>query len=117
LSLKLNRAIPGVAEFTFDISVDADLSSAVPIDGFSFGMLYLPSNFDGTDLKFHTAPTKDGTYQIVVNGTDGSDLTVVTAASKNVAIPPEVMGGAWLKLESVTDQATSDTVVLATFKG
>jgi hypothetical protein len=116
LALKLNRSASDVQSFTFDISEDADLSDSVCIDGFSFGMLYLPSNFDGTDLKFHTCGTKGGTYQIVVNATDGTDLTVVAAASKNVAVPPEVMGAAYMKLESVTDQATTDTVVTATFK-
>ena len=117
MALKLNRATSAVQSFTFDISADADLSDAKPIDGFSFGMLYIPSNFDGTQLKFHVCGTKGGTYLPVSDSTTGSDITYTTAASKACPIPPEVFGAAWLKLESVTDQATDDTVILATFKG
>jgi len=116
LSLKLRRATTEeVATFTFDISVDADLSSAVCIAGFAYGMLYLPSNFDGTQLIFHTCATIDGTYQPVSDPTTGSDITYTTAASKNCPVAPEVFGARYLKLESVTDQATTDTVVTATF--
>lgn len=80
-------------------------------------MLYLPSNFDGTDLIFHVSSAKAGTYVPVSNPDTGTDLTYKTAASKACPVPPEVFGASWLKLESVTDQATSDTVITATFKG
>ena len=118
MSLKLNRkASDTPASFTFDISEDADLSTEVCIDGYSFGILYLPSNFDGTQLIFHVCGTKGGTYLPVSDPTTGSDITYTTAASKACPIPPECFGASWLKLESVTDQATTDTVVTATFKG
>jgi hypothetical protein len=116
LALKLNRAASDVASFTFTIATDADLSDSVCIDGFSFGMLYLPSTLDGTELKFHVCGTKGGTYLAVVDATTGSDLTYTVAASKAVVVPPEVFGAAYLKIESVTDQATTDTVITATFK-
>lgn len=111
----LLRDASDVLSFTFDISEDADLSNAVAIGAYSFGMLYIPDNFDGTDLKFHVCGTRGGTYLPVVNN-DGTDLTYVVAASKAIPVPPEVFGAAFLKLESVTDQATTDTVVTATFK-
>jgi hypothetical protein len=115
LSLKLRRATTEeAAEFTFDISEDADLSSPVCIAGFAFGMLYIPSDFDGTQIKFHTSATRDGTYTEVIDPTDGTDITYTVAASKSCPFPPEVFGARWVKLESVTDQATTDTVVPAT---
>lgn len=118
MSLKLNRkANDTPASFTFDIGTDADLSDAVCIDGYSFGMLYLPSNFDGTQIIFHVSSTRGGTYVPVSDPTTGSDITYTSAASKACPIAPEVFGASWLKLESVTDQATTNTVVTATFKG
>ena len=117
MSLKLNRKSSDAASFTFAIATDVDLSNEVCIDGYSFGILYLPSNFDGTDLIFHVSATKSGTYVPVSDPITGTDITYKTAASKACPIPPEAFGAAWLKLESVTDQATSDTVVTATFKG
>jgi hypothetical protein len=117
LALKLNRAASARVDFTFDISVDPDLSAeAHAIDGYSFGMLYIPSNFDGTQLKFHVCDTYGGTYLPVVDPTTGSDLTYTAAASKACPVPPEVFGAAYLKIETVTDQATTDTVITAQFK-
>jgi hypothetical protein len=116
LSLKLRRSTTEeAASFTFDISNDADLSNAVPIAGFAFGMLYIPSNFDGTQIKFHTSDEIDGTFTEVIDPTTGSDITYTVAASKSCPVAPEVFGARWLKIESVTDQATDDTVVTATF--
>lgn len=117
MSLKLNRSASALQSFTFDISSDADLSDAKPIDGWSFGILYIPSNFDGTELKFHVSDTVSGTFLPVVDPLTGSDLAYTVAASKACPIPPEVFGASWLKLESTTDQATTDTVITAQFKG
>jgi heme/copper-type cytochrome/quinol oxidase subunit 2 len=117
LALKLNRSASDEQSFSFVIATDADLSSdSVAIDGFSFGILYIPSNFDGTQIKFHVCATKGGTYLPVCSASDGTDLTYTVAASKAVVVPPEVFGAAYLKIETVTDQATTDTVITATFK-
>jgi hypothetical protein len=92
------------------------LTDAMSIEGASFGMLYVPSNFDGTDLLFHVCSTVNGTYLPLLNDA-GVAIQYVTAASKAVALPPELFGAAYFKIETVTDQATSDTVFLVTTKG
>lgn len=116
MSLKLNRKASDPVSFLFDIDVDADLSNEVLIDGYSWGMLHIPANFDGTQIKFHTAPTKAGTYTEVIDPNTGSDITYTVAASKSCPMPPEVFGASYLKIESVTDQATTDTIITATFR-
>lgn len=116
MALKLLRKAAEEISLTVDIDVDADLTNAAPCDGFSFGMLWIPSNFDGTQIKFHTCSTKTGTYLPLIDDS-GSDVTYTVAASKCIALPPEIFGAAYFKIETVTDQSTSDTVFAVQMKG
>jgi len=84
----------------------------------------LYTNYDwqalDVEYRFYTQylqTTGDIANNSAVITTTGKDITYTTAASKACPIPPECFGASWLKLESVTDQATTDTVVTATFKG
>jgi len=100
-----------------DIDVDADLSSAVCIAGYAIGTIWIPSNFDGTQIKYHVCDTYGGTYVVLGQVSDGADLTSTVAASKAFALPEQVFGAAYLKIETVTDQATTDTTFTFQFKG
>ena len=109
--VQLNRPVNGAGHtMTVDIDVDADLSDAAPCEGYSFGILYIPSTFNGTQVAFHVCPTKGGTFVPLYDGTTGALLTLTAAASTAIALPPELFGAAYFKIETVTDQADTDTV-------
>ena len=116
MGLKLLRRASPAISLTVTIATDADLTDAAVCDGYSFGILYIPSNFDGTQIKFHVCDTYGGTYVPLVDDT-GTDITYTVAASKAIALPPEMFGATHFKIETVTDQATSNTVFTAELKG
>lgn len=116
MGLKLLRRANAAQSLTVDVAVDVDLSSYGTCDGYSFGMLWIPSNFDGTQIKFHVCDTYGGTYVALIDDT-GADITYTVAASKAIALPPELFGAAYFKIETVTDQATTDTVFTVQMKG
>ncbi len=114
---KLQRGVNSAGiSLTVDVVADADLTDAGICDGFSFGMLFIPSNFDGTQIKFHVSNTFAGTYLVLVDDT-AADITYTVAASKAIALPPELFGAAYFKIETVTDQATTNTVFTVQMKG
>ena len=116
MGLKLLRRANEAISLTVDIDVDADLTDAAVCDGYSFGMLWVPSTFDGTQIKFHTCATKGGTFTVLCDEA-GTQITYTVAASTAVALPPELFGAAWFKIETVTDQTTTDTVFTVQMKG
>ena len=118
MSRAISRKASIAATLTVVIATDADLTSdSVCIDGAAMGMIWIPSNFDGTQIKYHVCDTKGGTFVVLGQTTDGADLTSTVAASKGFAIPEQVFGAAYLKIETVTDQATNDTTFTFQFKG
>lgn len=116
MAIKLLRRANEAQSLTVDISVDADLTDVGVCDGFSFGMLWVPSNFDGTQIIFHVCDTFDGTYVALIDDS-GADITYTVAASKAIALPPELFGVAYFKIETVTDQTDTDTVFTVQMKG
>lgn len=103
---------------TFDVDVDADLTSdALSIAGYAIGTVWIPANFDGTQIVYHVCDTYGGTYTVLGQTSDGANLVHTVAASKAYALPEQLFGAAYFKVESVTDQATTDTVLTFQFKG
>jgi hypothetical protein len=103
---------------TVVVATDADLTAtAVCIEAAAMGMIWIPSNFDGTQVKYHVCSTYGGTYVVLGQTTDGADLTHTVAASKGFALPEQLFGAPYFKVETVTDQADTDTVFTFTFKG
>jgi hypothetical protein len=103
---------------TVVIATDADLTAtAVCIEGYALGTIYIPSNFDGTQIIYHVCDTYGGTYIPLGQTSDGAALTHTVAVSKAYAMPEQLFGSPYFKVETVTDQATSDTVLTFTFKG
>lgn len=103
---------------TVVVATDADLTAtAIPIESAAMGTIWIPSNFDGTQIKYHVCDTHGGTYVVLGQTSDGGDLTHTVAASKAFALPEQLFGAAYFKVETVTDQATTDTVFTFQFKG
>jgi hypothetical protein len=103
---------------TVVIATDADLTAtAVCIEGYAMGTIYIPANFDGTKIIYHVCDTFGGTYIPLGLVTDGTSREDTVAASKAYPLPEALFGSPWFKVETVTDQATSDTVLTFTFKG
>jgi hypothetical protein len=97
------------ATATVDIDVDADLSTPIDCRGWLLTKIFIPSNFDGTEIKFHMATTIDGTYSVIEDA--GVEVTQTVSASAWQKLDPALMAGIpFLKIETVTDQATTDTV-------
>lgn len=100
------------ATATVDIVADADLSSVIDCRGWLLTKLFIPSNFDGTQIKFHMATTAGGTYTVLEE--DGVEYTLTVSADAWQALDPAIMSGIpFLKIETVTDQATSNTIFTA----
>jgi hypothetical protein len=114
----ITRVSSTPATLTVDISVDADLTSdSLCIAGAAMGMIWIPANFDGTQIIYHVCATKDGTFLPLGQISDGAALTHTVAASKAFPMPEAAFGAAYVKVETVTDQATTDTVFIFQTKG
>jgi hypothetical protein len=91
-------------------------SSAAEIWDASFGMLYIPAEFNGTTITFTVCDTIDGTY-LGVKEENGSDTSLTVAASTAVAIPSEVFAAPYLKIVCGSAQTTTPTVFRLSLKG
>lgn len=114
VSLNRRSCVPKTA--TVDIGVDDDLSSAICLDGFAIGMVYVPSTFDGTAITFSVCDTIDGTYQ-PYEGADGNAVSVTTNASSAFALPEGLFGAPYCKLVMGSAQTTTNTVFTLTMRG
>lgn len=96
---------------TFDIDVDADLTEAVDLGIGTLVGIQFPSNTDGTVFYLHASTSLLGTY-VPVYDADGNQFTITSAASRYTVIEPALVEGVrYVKIESSTDQSTSDTVL------
>jgi hypothetical protein len=103
---------------TVVVATDADLTAtAVCIEAAAMGMIWIPSNFDGTKIIYHVCSTYGGTYVPLGLVTDGTTREDTVAASKAYPLPEALFGAPYFKVETVTDQADTDTVFTFTFKG
>jgi hypothetical protein len=100
-----------------DISEDADLTAAFSISGADSGVIYIPSTFDGTKFIVHLCDTEDGTFLPFGVTTDGTTVEYTVAVSKAYPLPTGMFGARWAKIETVTDQATTDTQLIVTLSG
>lgn len=102
--------LPGDSVFTQSVASGA----SVPADGIDlFGLrnwgLFVPAEFDGTQIYFQTASTLAGTYVDVYDITNTRVVMTVTV-SRYYDIPGELMALRFVKICTVTNQATSATV-------
>lgn len=86
------------------------LSEAIDLSGTQMTGIFVPSTFDGTIVYVQAAPEMAGTYARVV--ADGADVAITVTAGKPVAISNLALIAGWqyIKLETATAQATTDTV-------
>lgn len=105
------------------VTVGGTTSSAGEIWSASFGMLIVPSTFNGTTITFTVADHQDGhnaavtpTYYALKNES-GTDISVTCAASTALAIPSEIMGAGLFKIVCGSTQTTTDTVFTLILKG
>ena len=118
MSRAITRKSSASGTLTVVVATDADLTSdSLCIDQAAMGTIYIPSNFDGTQIKYHVCNTYGGTYVVLGQTTDGGDLTHTVAASKAFALPEQLFGAMYFKVETVTDQADTNTIFTFQFKG
>ena len=85
---------------------------ALDLSDYLLSGIVCPAEFDGTTITFTAARTPEGTYRPVYN-TDGTALTVTTAASRHIAIVPETFAGVrYVKLVAGTAQTGATTLTL-----
>lgn len=96
---------------TFDVSSDPDLTEAVDLGNGTLVGVQFPSNADGTTFYVHASTSFGGTY-VPVYSQSGTRVTITSAASYYSVIEPAVLEGCrFIKIESVTDQSSTDTVL------
>lgn len=100
---------------TVDIDVDADLTDAFDARPGAIYGLVVPSNFDGTNILFHVSHD-NATYQPLYD-TSNAAVGMTVAASRSYDLPTELAAWQYWKIETVTDQATSDTIFYVVAKG
>ena len=100
---------------TVDIGEDADLTDSVDIRDMAIFAILIPANFDGTEIKYHVSYDNTTFYPLY----DGSNTLIADTVTASTArdLPVELAPWAWLKIETTTDQATSDTVFIVVAKG
>ena len=59
------RRLSRVVYSTIDVSEDAALGGAIQIEGYSEGLIIMPSAWTAADLGFKTCETEDGTFAIL----------------------------------------------------
>lgn len=107
-----------LVETLVSIATDADLTPAIDITGAAFGGLLIPATVNGTQLLFHVSDEKDGTYyQLFDESNAAIALTITSATAAAQALPAELFAFNFFKIETVTDQSTTDTQFVVTLKG
>jgi hypothetical protein len=109
--------IPGDSVFTQSVVVGA----SIPVDGIDlFGIknwgFYVPAEFDGTQIFFQTAPTLTGTYMDVYDITN-TRVVMTVATNRYYDVPGELLAVRFLKICTITNQATTPTVFTVQGKG
>lgn len=97
---------------TTTVASGATTSEEVCLGGDQLVGIFVPSNFDGTDITITAASASGGTFLTVQAAISASTAyTIVTTASRYVPISPSISAGlSVIKLVCTTQQATSDTV-------
>jgi len=105
---------------TVTIATDADLTNVVDTEDYTMMVIEVPSNFDGTDLKFHCTDSASGTPTEIKDESDAS-CTTTTAASQYAGVKSGtcallVAACRFLAIETVTDQADTNTAFVINLK-
>lgn len=100
---------------TVTIASDVDLTDEVDLEDYALATVFVPSTFDGTQFKLWCSDSSAGTF-LEVKASDDTACTVTTAASQAAPLVPSgdcaiaAAGCRYAKIETVTDQSTTDTV-------
>lgn len=109
----------GAPRALIDISEDDDLSNAIDIEGKVLVGLVIPSNFDGTTVKFQVSHD-NVTYQALYDD-GGTEISITVAASRGVGITAAkaeaLAPWRYIKLVTGTAQTTTDTEIFLVTKG
>lgn len=100
---------------TVDISEDADLSTAVDARDMAILGIIVPSTLNGTGLLFHVSHDNITYYPLY--DTSNALVALTVTASSASDLPVELAPWPWFKIETVTDQAGTDTEFLIAMKG
>jgi hypothetical protein len=100
---------------TVDISEDADLTNEVDIRDMALIGLLVPSTLNGTDLIFHVSHDNVTYYPLYDTSNGAVDMTVT--AGQAYDLPTALAAWPWMKIETVTDQADTDTEFIVVSKG
>lgn len=100
------------ADLVATIASGQSESNAIYLGGATLVGLDIPANFDGTQIKILSCTTEGGTYVELEDG-EGADLVIATNPSKRAPIANLALTASliWMKLRTVTSQATTDTAV------
>ena len=103
------------AQTLIDVSTDADLTPAFRVETASFGVVHFPAAMTSTAITFTVCDTEDGTFVTLIDDT-GADITYTIAASKAIALPPELFGSRYAKIATGSGEA-ADRQLIVTLKG
>lgn len=98
-----------------DISESTTISDIVEAKGHCMYGLIVPSNFDGTQIKFQTS--YDGVTFEELHDNLGVEVALTVAASKNYDLPTALAPWPFWRIVCSTAQTTTDTDFIVVAKG
>lgn len=108
MALKLNRANNAQ---TASIAASGTTSTAVVLDGYSFGGIIMPAQFTGTALTFTVCDTQGGTY-VGLEDASGTAISLTVEAAKAYPLPPELFAFPYAKLVSGSTEGAARSIVV-----
>lgn len=93
---------------TRSIAISTAITDAIDMRPFASGSVKVPSAWTTANIGFKVSDTVDGTYDPLYDHTGSIVECATPAASRQIELPPEIFGCAFIKLWS-QDGAASDT--------
>ena len=99
-------------DLTATISAGSMETPSIDLQGLEIAGIFIPPEFDGTQLTLKTAPSEAATFMTVQDGA-GNDFMLTVAAGKYAAVPnlSVIAGLRFIKIVAATPQTTTDTIL------
>lgn len=96
---------------TCTIAQGGTVSTAVDIRGYTNGMFYLTSEFNGDTISFQASDTPDGTFGVTENAGTADSFTAATGTWN--AIPSHIFGAGAIKFVTGSATAAAATITVS----
>ena len=95
------------------IAASGTTSDAIDVRNFASGQLIMPGTITSTALTIHVCDTQNGTF-VPLYKDDGTTAVGIGSiyASRAYQLPPEALGGHWIKIVMGSAEGAARTLML-----